>query len=1047
MNNSQEMEEFSRLVRELNNNIQGLGGSFNTLRRSSEDFGNQIDRNADQVSAETDIRNSEIKARQESDRRELQEKQKREQAWRDAVYSSQTALRNFTSAFKSNEEGIGKYSSSITSAGDAAFQAGKSFGILGGALGLVIKAFTMLVGASLKISENALKATDSLSKIGSAGQFTSEEVRKFGTAAGYTSERLDKLTKPMQSLGSGLITLGTTAAGGMRAFAKIAAVGDETYAKYQKLGISQEELTQAQADYVKLYSSSGMMLNKPIKELQKNSLEYIDRLMELSALTGEDIETIKKRNSEALSEIQTKIQMNLLDQEILALQKKQATTVLSDEETQRLKLLEKRKESTEKVLQFAENTFKSPELRKAIANAMSGFITPEVTGLQNMGVPIMEMVERLKNTGEDVSEELAESVVKNLDRVTGLYGATSGQLSDEVRKAFMMFPQLYDAAAQYRTKGFQQMEAEARENRERVEQEGDAAQQVRVEMLTAERNLKIGFENLVTRGTSLFNVFGILAEAIKKLNGVIRSLPFMGGDEDDDKSEAQLAAERSDRQHAAVKVNRFGYGQTESDKQRLAELDETAMPYRRAQEYNAALEGTGYTYTEDGRLLNPEGQLTFGKDLPEDVKKKYDEVYFRRNPNAKPTPVTKKAKGGTVKPGELAIVGDGGPELIQGPGTVTSVQDTASILRGMSQGFSTSTIRSQQILNERKMREIMEEKEKELETLTSFNKSIGFLTESTIKLSDVFYEFEEKLRSIFGTEEFEEDSTGKKLSPIERMRQKLEDIFTGGGGGTVDKTPLPPGISGLLEQISRGEGTSDAQAKAHGFSSGYDVSLEYGRLGGGTDKPLSQMTLGEVKEYQQRMLNDPKNRHNSSAIGKYQIVNKTLVALQRQLGLGDDVLFDKKTQDMMAEALLKRRGIKKYLSGEMSASRLQHNIAQEWASIADVTGNSFYGQRVGTSGSELMAALSGINEKSTAYTDVASSDSKAALMKPDEKTTTSTTPTQPVVTTTTTTTLETAQVLSMNTQMMDTLSTKLDTLISKMGESIAVQEKIQRQSA
>ena len=180
----------------------------------------------------------------------------------------------------------------------------------------------------------------------------------------------------------------------------------------------------------------------------------------------------------------------------------------------------------------------------------------------------------------------------------------------------------------------------------------------------------------------------------------------------------------------------------------------------------------------------------------------------------------------------------------------------------------------------------------------------------------------------------------------------------------VPATPLPGGVKGLLEQISRGEGTSDAAAKKKGLASGYDVSLGYGAYGGGPKKALSEMTMAEVKEYQKAMLADPKNKLNSSAVGKYQIISGTLKELQKELGLKDTDKFDAATQDKMGEALLKRRGLDKYTSGKISADKFQLGLSQEWASVADPrTGQGYYaGQRTAhTTDAMAKAAIAGLS--------------------------------------------------------------------------------------
>lgn len=144
----------------------------------------------------------------------------------------------------------------------------------------------------------------------------------------------------------------------------------------------------------------------------------------------------------------------------------------------------------------------------------------------------------------------------------------------------------------------------------------------------------------------------------------------------------------------------------------------------------------------------------------------------------------------------------------------------------------------------------------------------------------------------------------------------------------------------LLDRIALGEGTSDADAEDHGLASAYDITFGYGQYNPEDSKPLSQMTIAEVKQLQQQMI---ANGAISSAVGKYQIIDTTLDARQTQLGLSDDTTFDSTTQDSFGVALLDRRGYSDWLAGTITDDQFQRNLALEWASIADPdTGKSAY---------------------------------------------------------------------------------------------------------
>jgi len=170
----------------------------------------------------------------------------------------------------------------------------------------------------------------------------------------------------------------------------------------------------------------------------------------------------------------------------------------------------------------------------------------------------------------------------------------------------------------------------------------------------------------------------------------------------------------------------------------------------------------------------------------------------------------------------------------------------------------------------------------------------------------------------------------------------------------------PKPVRSLLEEISEGEGTSDDQALKKGYKSGYDVTLGYGKFDPeGFDKNITDMTLDELRLFQDGMLNHPENKLNSSAVGKYQIVGKTLDELKKKLNLSGNLKFTPELQDKLAVVLLKRRGLDDYLKNPSNLENFQNNLSKEWASIynTEKEGSYYGGQNVGTSNEEIKQSL------------------------------------------------------------------------------------------
>ena len=121
----------------------------------------------------------------------------------------------------------------------------------------------------------------------------------------------------------------------------------------------------------------------------------------------------------------------------------------------------------------------------------------------------------------------------------------------------------------------------------------------------------------------------------------------------------------------------------------------------------------------------------------------------------------------------------------------------------------------------------------------------------------------------------------------------------------------------MLDFIARHEGTAGQ------LGGGYNTSLGYGAFTGG-EKNLSGMSLDQIDALQTQMLQHPKNKFNSSALGRYQIVRKTLRGLRARLGLSGSALFSPTLQDRLGAVLIRGRG------------RNVNGLRMEWASLKGV---------------------------------------------------------------------------------------------------------------
>lgn len=132
-------------------------------------------------------------------------------------------------------------------------------------------------------------------------------------------------------------------------------------------------------------------------------------------------------------------------------------------------------------------------------------------------------------------------------------------------------------------------------------------------------------------------------------------------------------------------------------------------------------------------------------------------------------------------------------------------------------------------------------------------------------------------------------------------------------------------------------------------------------VGGKTNADLTNMTIAQVLEYQSSMI---QRGHETTAVGKYQIVQGTLQGLLKQGVVSPNEIFSPGTQDKLATALLNEKGWANFQSGKMSADQMADAIAEVWAGFPLASGRSFY-QGVGSN-----KATVGRQEVLSALTDV-----------------------------------------------------------------------------
>ena len=187
---------------------------------------------------------------------------------------------------------------------------------------------------------------------------------------------------------------------------------------------------------------------------------------------------------------------------------------------------------------------------------------------------------------------------------------------------------------------------------------------------------------------------------------------------------------------------------------------------------------------------------------------------------------------------------------------------------------------------------------------------------------------------------------------------------TSQASGTVSSATTPD-VSGREQQP--GQPNQGLAAVRELIASVESVGGSYNSVfGGGTNTPLTTMTIAEVMKFQQDML---RRGAKSTAIGKYQFMSYTLPEYVRKAGLDpNNTRFDSVTQDLLADILIREKGYDSYKSGRISAEQFLENLSRAWAGLPSPSkgGRSYYAKDgLNKSNVDLNGALARIRQART----------------------------------------------------------------------------------
>ena len=207
--------------------------------------------------------------------------------------------------------------------------------------------------------------------------------------------------------------------------------------------------------------------------------------------------------------------------------------------------------------------------------------------------------------------------------------------------------------------------------------------------------------------------------------------------------------------------------------------------------------------------------------------------------------------------------------------------------------------------------------------------------------ADMLVNFGERVGNVI------DDVTGNKQgSFIEAGRNMVAGLFGGDSYSAPIQSPaLPSGQTGsnpLLDLLNKGETGGKTGAAA------YNTAFTGMRIK--APKALTEMTIGEIKEWQKQNINEQKSRglppeKRSSAAGRYQIIYTSMGGYQKGAGLTDSDLFSQENQDKMAMAMMRsgKYGLDAVAAGKATQDQFIDKIlSPQWASVQNSQGRGIH---------------------------------------------------------------------------------------------------------
>jgi len=403
------------------------------------------------------------------------------------LISGKAAVVSFKDAILNAERNLGKYGNAFNAAGDAAWDIGKNFGILGMAAGGLAKGFGAIAEGVFKSVDSVIRFRDETSRFAGILPTTISGIQELGSNARFSGEEIMKLSKTMSGFGTNILSLGGSAGENALKFMQMAAVTDDVRRKFGRLGVDQDRLLELQGMYIQMQGISGKALENRTKtegQLQRESLAYAKNLIIMSDITGQTAEQMQQEREVVKAEFEEQVkirQENIQIQRLRAAGEHEAADAIKKEQDNRTQLI-----------QTMTDTY-GREIGSQFGRlARTGVYDQFTSGLATLGISATEVSNMVKTSGNIQADSFkqAQRVTDLQNNMVERVGDSFQFMGEESAKALLGSTEAITRGNQYFGKNLEEEVDRAKRAAAAKEAEGDAMADAVEQVRSAEREIQ-----------------------------------------------------------------------------------------------------------------------------------------------------------------------------------------------------------------------------------------------------------------------------------------------------------------------------------------------------------------------------------------------------------------------------------------------------------------------------------------------------------------------------------------------------------------------------